>query len=243
MGDDVHFEVGLPQRRRLRRRARPAEEGLDAGDELGDGEGLGEVVVSAGFEAGDLGLHAPARAQHDDGCAHAGGAEDAEAPAGHLVRTEARGGDRPDERDDADADGRRGRPRRPGREVLQGKPGGEERHDREQVGERHAAREAPENRDRDDAPGKERRRGAVPQAEATPAEEEEGRLAVEALEDAVVDEARNEEVARFRHVRADGRVASLGRVEDGRDDHHGKPDDGQRDEQQNKTFQGVFHVA
>lgn len=63
--------------------------------------------------------------------------------------------------------------------------------------------------------------------------EEEGRLAVEALEDAVVDEARNEEVARFRHVRADGRVASLGRVEDGRDDHHGKPDDGQRDEQQN----------
>ena len=73
--------------------------------------------------------------------------------------------------------------------------------------------------------------------------EEEGRLAVEALEDAVVDEARNEEVARFRHVRADGRVASLGRVEDGRDDHHGKPDDGQRDEQQNKTFQGVFHAA
>ncbi len=73
--------------------------------------------------------------------------------------------------------------------------------------------------------------------------EEEGRLAVEALEDAVVDEARNEEVARFRHVRADGRVASLGRVEDGRDDHHGKPDDGQRDEQQNKTFQGVFHAT
>lgn len=73
--------------------------------------------------------------------------------------------------------------------------------------------------------------------------EEGGRLAVEALEDAVVDEARNEEVARFRHVRADGRVASLGRVEDGRDDHHGKPDDGQRDEQQNKTFQGVFHAT
>ena len=73
--------------------------------------------------------------------------------------------------------------------------------------------------------------------------EEEGRLAVEALEDAVVDEARNEEVARFRHVRADGRVASLGRVEDGRDDHHGKPDDGQRDKQQNKTFQGVFHAT
>jgi len=43
------------------------EEELDAGDEFARAEGLGDVVVGAGFEGGDQVGFAAARGEHDDG--------------------------------------------------------------------------------------------------------------------------------------------------------------------------------
>ena len=54
---------------------RPTQDGVDPGDDLGQREGLGDVVVAAHGEAGQLVLERVARGQEEDGDAHAVGAQ------------------------------------------------------------------------------------------------------------------------------------------------------------------------
>ena len=60
-GADLHFGAGALDA------VGAAQDGLDAGDELFGVEGLGEVVVSAEFEAGDFDGVLFAHGQHEDG--------------------------------------------------------------------------------------------------------------------------------------------------------------------------------
>ena len=62
-GQEVHLDVERGEARGLRRSRRAADEGLHAGEELGEGEGLGEVVVAAGLQAADAVVDGAARAQ------------------------------------------------------------------------------------------------------------------------------------------------------------------------------------
>ena len=52
-----------------------AQQGLDAGQQLGEGEGLDQVVVAAGLEAAHAVVHGVARAQDEHGSPHAAAAQ------------------------------------------------------------------------------------------------------------------------------------------------------------------------
>ena len=78
-GDEVDGEVVGGDDRRLRGRPVPAHGGPQPGEQLVHAERLGDVVVGAGVEGGDLVAFGAPRRQHDDG--HVGPAAE---PLDHL---------------------------------------------------------------------------------------------------------------------------------------------------------------
>ncbi len=104
----------------------------------------------------------------------------------------------------------------------------------EEEGQRHERREDRGQADGELAPSE----GAAGERAQL---ELEGRLAVKALVASVVGEARHEVVARPRHVGGNGRVAGLGRVEDG----HRRGEEDAHGEEGGKDADGssLFHAA
>ena len=63
---DIHLDVGIAQLIARQSRPDPAQHGADPRQQLARAEGLGDIIVGAGFQATDaVGLFA-ARGQHDD---------------------------------------------------------------------------------------------------------------------------------------------------------------------------------
>ena len=66
-GQQVHLEIADRELRLHRGRAAPAQQGLDPRQELGEGEGLGEIVVGAGAKPAHPVVDLAQRAQEQDG--------------------------------------------------------------------------------------------------------------------------------------------------------------------------------
>ncbi len=81
---DVEGQIGEAED--LARARRSPQKGAHAGEELVEGERLGEVVVGAGIEAGDAVRDEVAHREHQDGGRIAVGAE----PPAHLEAVDAR---------------------------------------------------------------------------------------------------------------------------------------------------------
>ncbi len=82
VADHVHFDIGIGQLLAGQARPHAAQHRIDPGDQFAWREGLGDIIVGAGFEAAHPVFLLAACRQHDD--RHIGGVGTAPQPAAHL---------------------------------------------------------------------------------------------------------------------------------------------------------------